>query len=148
MITYVFPATPAVFSASVWKMMGHELARVMRYRRPRSIGVAWVDLAEMRRLNRQYRQKDRPTDVLSFEAEALEERREGYMGDLLVCPAYAATEARRRGLHPKEELLRLVIHGTLHLAGYDHATLADEARMFALQERCLTRILTVCRLPF
>lgn len=148
MITYAIPAAPALFPASVWRVMGRELARILRYRRPRSIGVAWVDLAEMRRLNRQYRQKDRPTDVLSFEAEAAEEKRVGYMGDLLICPAYAAAEAKRRGLHPKEELLRLAIHGTLHLAGYDHATLADEAHMFALQERCLTRILSVCRLPF
>ena len=147
MITYAFPSAPAVFPASVWRALGSEMARVLRYRRPRSIGLAWISLAEMRRLNRQYRQKDRPTDVLSFEAEAPEERKEGYLGDLLICPPYAAAEAKRRGLHPHEELLRLVIHGTLHLAGYDHATLADEARMFALQERSLARIIALSRLP-
>lgn len=148
MITYSVPTTPAVFPAAVWRTVGRELARLLRYRRPRSVGLAWVTLAEMRRHNRQYRQKDRPTDVLSFETVAPEDKNEGYLGDILVCPPHAQAEARRRGIHPHEELLRLVIHGTLHLSGLDHATPAEEAHMFALQERCLTRVAALCKFPF
>jgi probable rRNA maturation factor len=144
MITYALPPGSAFFSPQLWRALGKELFRVLRYRHRRQAGIAWVGLEEMRRLNAQYRHKDRPTDVLSFEAEQKEADGERYMGDLVICQAYAKEEAVRRGIPVKEEILRLVIHGTLHLAGQDHATLADEARMFGVQERVLSRILELC----
>lgn len=144
MITYALPAGSAFFSPQLWRVLGKELFRVLRYQYPRQIGVAWVGLEDMRRLNLQYRQKDRPTDVLSFEAGQKEADGERYMGDLVICQAYAKDEAVRRGIPVKEEILRLVIHGTLHLAGQDHATLDEEAKMFGVQERVLSRILELC----
>ena len=125
-----------------WEWLGRECSRMLRYRTPREIGVRFLSLEEMRVYNMRYRKKDRPTDVLSFEASA-DMKRESpeYLGDLLLCPAYAAHEADRRGISHEEELARLVIHGVLHLVGYDHATATDEARMFAKQEACLERFL-------
>lgn len=96
----------------------------------------------MRAYNKQYRKKDRPTDVLSFEASSEIKRDDPYdLGDILVCVEYARVQARRRGISTEEEVARLVIHGVLHLAGYDHATKRDESKMFALQESCLERVL-------
>jgi probable rRNA maturation factor len=106
------------------------------------ISIRFVTEGEMKKLNRQFRGKDRATDVLSFateEALAVEGEREA--GDLVVCPAYAEREARRRAIRPREELVRLVVHGTLHLAGMDHATEPDEARMFRLQERVVEQVM-------
>ena len=147
MIRFLVPEYPVFISRSLWRATGLFVARALRYRKSYSVGVVWVSLNEMRVLNRQYRKKDRPTDVLSFESVDPEEKREGYLGDLVICPEYAKAEAKRRGLSATEEILRLVIHGTLHLAGYDHATPSDEEKMFGVQERTLSRILEVCKRP-
>lgn len=147
MIRFLVPESPVFLSRSLWQATGLFVARALRYRKSYSVGVVWVSLNEMRVLNRQYRKKDRPTDVLSFESVDPEEKREGYLGDLVICPEYAKAEAKRRGLSAAEEILRLVIHGTLHLAGYDHATQSDEEKMFGVQERTLSRILEVCKRP-
>ena len=146
MIEYRVFGAPRLFPASVFAALGQEAARTLRWRRARVVGVRWVDLEAMRRLNRAYRGYDRPTDVLSFTAEPSPDAQEtaSYLGDLVICPEYAEAEAARRGIPTREELLRLLIHGTLHLAGYDHARPTEEKRMFALQEACLER--TVCRL--
>ncbi|MBP7006114.1 rRNA maturation RNase YbeY [Patescibacteria group bacterium] len=147
MIRYLVPESPALLSRPLWQAAGLFVGRALRYRKQYSVGVAWVSLAQMRVLNRQYRKKDRPTDVLSFEPIDPQEKRDAYLGDLVICPDYAKVEAKRRGLSTSEEILRLVIHGTLHLAGYDHATQSDEEKMFGVQERALSRILEVCKRP-
>ena len=144
MITYLIPTAPKWVAPEVWRVVGIEVGKALRFRSMRNVGVQWVDLKKMQQLNARYRQKSHPTDVLSFTAETELVDGERYLGDLVVCPAYALEEAKRRGIPPKEELLRLVIHGTLHLYGYDHITLKQEAEMFAVQERVLSRILEVC----
>ncbi len=111
-----------------------------RWKRPREVSIAFVSLREMQALNKRYRGKNRPTDVLSFEGGVpASERGSVYLGDLVLCPAYAAVEAKRRGIELKEELIRLAIHGVLHLLGFDHATKEEELAMFGLQERWLSR---------
>lgn len=71
----------------------------------------------MRALNRRWKDADRPTDVLSF---ALVGPAGALTGDIYICRAVAAREAASRRLPVRQELLRLVVHGTLHLLGYDH----------------------------
>lgn len=144
MIIYQAPDRPRVFSTDIWRVLGREMARTLRYRSARTVGIQWITLKQMQVLNAQYRQKDRPTDVLSFTADTQEVDGERYLGDLVICIEYAKHEAKRRGIPLHEEVLRLIIHGTLHLVGYDHVTLKDEAKMFALQERCLSCILEIC----
>lgn len=144
MITYHAPDRPKIFSPDLWRVLGRELARTLRYRLPRQVGIEWVDLKRMQQLNAQYRQKNHPTDVLSFTAETSEVDGDLYLGDLVICPAYAVEEAKRRGIPAKEEVLRLIVHGTLHLVGYDHVTLKEEAHMFAVQERVISRIMMLC----
>jgi probable rRNA maturation factor len=79
---------------------------------------------------------NRPTDVLSFSSEDA-----GYLGDLAICVPYASREAKRRAIPVTEELVRLLVHGTLHLSGYDHATAKQEEVMFRLQERIVESII-------
>lgn len=101
-----------------------------------SVSVAFVTDDAMRKLNRRWRRKDRTTDVLSFAPPALPASsapRE--WGDIFVSPAYVRTEARRRSIAFREETLRVIVHGMLHLMGYDHATDREETEMFTLQEQ-------------
>jgi len=75
--------------------------------------------------------------VLSFEAGSGSE-----LGDLAVCTQVAVREAKRRKIDPAEELVRLLAHGTLHLAGMDHATERDERRIFKMQEAIIEKVLS------
>jgi probable rRNA maturation factor len=86
----------------------------------------------MRSLNRLWRQKDRPTDVLSFPSGE-----SGFLGDLVIDVACAARQARGRGHSLTREMQVLLAHGLLHLLGHDHET--DDGTMFRLQGRCVKR---------
>ncbi|MFU8826742.1 MAG: rRNA maturation RNase YbeY [Brevefilum sp.] len=98
---------------------------------------------EMRQLNQTYRQIDQTTDVLSFSQDYIDpETGRLYLGDIIISLEQAQKQAQEnhRALH--EECARLVIHGTLHLIGYDHAEPDEEAYMWELQERLLVSILS------
>ena len=104
------------------------------------LSIALVDDSEMRVLNRDWRKKDRPTDVLSFsllEGEGVD-LPGALMGDVVVSVETAASQAssRHRGLD--EEVARLVIHGVLHIVGFDHED-ASEAREMRREQRRLWR---------
>ena len=103
-------------------------------RRRAAISLTFLGRDAMRRLNREYKGKDRPTDVISFELAGPEGLA---VGDVYVCPWVGAREAQARGIPEREEMIRLVVHGTLHALGYDHPE--DEARtrsaMWRRQER-------------
>ena len=90
------------------------------------ISIAVVENAEIRRVNRQYLEHDFATDVISF---SLGEPAGPLEGDLMVSAEMAVEQAARYGWSPLEELLLYVIHGTLHLAGYDDLTDEDRAVM-------------------
>lgn len=79
------------------------------------IDVSLVNDSTIRRLNRRYRKKARPTDVLSF---AYGE--EGLLGEIIISEETARRQAKAYGAPYREELRRLVIHGVLHILGYDH----------------------------
>lgn len=83
------------------------------------ISIAVVDDARMHELNRQYLDHDYPTDVLSF---VLEEGDDSLEGEIIVSADYASREAARFGWQMQDELLLYVIHGSLHLVGYDDQT--------------------------
>lgn len=103
--------------------------------------VVITDEKTVQELNRTYRGVDAPTDVLSFpfgEEEVLpEEEAPPYLGDVIIALPVAEAQARRYGHPLQEELRLLVVHGVLHLLGYDHATEEEEARMWQRQERIL-----------
>lgn len=93
---------------------------------------------EARKLNREYRKKDYPTDVLSF---PLNQKLPGgyYLGDIFICYPLVREQAIRFNIPLKNELLRLMIHGLLHLSGYDHEQ--DSGDMEKLQEKYFNQLL-------
>lgn len=103
---------------------------------PRSRAAVSVLLcgdARMRRLNRDWRKLDRPTDVLSFPAGE-----PGFLGDVAIDVPYAARQARKRGHALDREVQLLLAHGVLHLLGHDHET--DDGTMFRLQRRLVGKV--------
>ena len=97
------------------------------------VSILFCGDRKMRTLNRLYRKKDRPTDVLAFPAEA-----EGLLGDIVISVPFAARQANRRGEPTSREIDRLLLHGFLHLLGYDHET--DAGEMDALEARLRRRL--------
>jgi probable rRNA maturation factor len=107
-----------------------------------SVTVAIVSDARVRALNRQYRRKDKATDVLSFPASASRLRRgrpdeRGDLGDVVIAAGVAARQARGAGHSLATELRVLALHGLLHLLGYDHER--DDGRMARLERRLRRR---------
>ena len=109
-------------------------------RRPRAfLSLTFLAPTAMRRLNRVHKGHDRPTDVLAF---GLAGPNGALVGDVYVCRAVAAAEARARGIPLREELVRLVVHGTLHALGYQHPEGPGRERsaMWRRQERFVRRL--------
>ena len=84
------------------------------------ICIRIVGAAESRRLNRRFRGKDAPTNVLSFPASPQEQGSDGSLGDLAICAPVVAREARVQDKPLAAHWAHMVVHGVLHLAGYDH----------------------------
>jgi probable rRNA maturation factor len=99
----------------------------------REISVLLVGPAAIRRLNAQYRGRDRPTNVLSFPAPRGLPAAPALLGDLVICPAIVRAEARAQRKSARAHWTHLVVHGVLHLAGYDHER-DDEARRMERRE--------------
>jgi probable rRNA maturation factor len=98
--------------------------------------------AEGRRLNRTWRGKDRPTNVLSFPAASAYGLGPGasLLGDLAICAPVVAREAREQGKEARAHWAHMVIHGVLHLLGYDHENDRDASRMETLERRILAQL--------
>jgi probable rRNA maturation factor len=121
-----------------WQAFATNAARVL----PRatmaagaSVTIAFVSDRAMRELNRMWRHKRGTTDVLSFPAEQDEfEKLEGAsLGDVVISVEQAVQQAKENGLSLDEEIAQLILHGLLHLCGYDHAT--DDGEMNRLELR-------------
>ncbi len=100
-----------------------------------------VSAPQMRVLNRRYRGKDKPTNVLAFPAVPAPGVRPQPLGDVVICAAVLRREAREQGKREAAHWAHLVVHGALHLAGYDHETGdADAARMERREIAVLKRL--------
>ena len=118
-----------------------------------SLSILVVEDDELWRYNRFYRQQDAPTDVLSFAVQegsqlsaempdALAAELDAELGDLLLAFPYASRQAERYGHSLAAELQLLVVHGTLHLLGYDHDTETRQAEMWRKQTEILDSLTT------
>lgn len=109
------------------------------------LAATLVDLDVMEELHIQWMDLPGPTDVLSFPMDELKpggrpdvaEPGAAMLGDLVICPQFAAEQAVKAGHSLEHELAVLTVHGILHLLGYDHAEPAEEHEMFSLQNRLL-----------
>jgi rRNA maturation RNase YbeY len=93
---------------------------------------------KIRILNRNYRELDEPTDVLSFSSgEINPDTGSRYLGDVVISFPRAKAQATEQGHSIKKEMATLIVHGLLHLAGYDHANASQEKKFFSLQNQIL-----------
>jgi probable rRNA maturation factor len=117
--------------ATVRRIVGEVLRRE---RRVAAISITFVGRVRMRALNLEFKGHDRPTDVLSF---PLDQPDGSVLGDVYICPWVAAQEAKRRRIRAREEVTRLIVHGTLHALGWDHPedTGRERSAMWRRQER-------------
>lgn len=112
-----------------------------------AITVAFVRDAVIRRLNREYRGKDAPTDVLSFQSDLFsaagtagaDEPAGQYLGDVVISADTAISQAQESSYSFEREVSELVIHGVLHLCGYDHET--DRGEMNRMELKLRRRLL-------
>ncbi|MDX2042737.1 MAG: rRNA maturation RNase YbeY [Acidobacteriota bacterium] len=111
-------------------------------RQDAELTITFIRDAAMRKLNREYRGKDKPTDVLSFAYHESDEgfaETDSHVGDVVISVETAARYAAEFGLTFQRELEHLIIHGTLHLAGYDHET--DNGEMNRLERKLRKELL-------
>jgi probable rRNA maturation factor len=107
------------------------------------LSVVLVDEDTMSAYHEKYMDAKGPTDVLSFPMDELrppaddDEPPEGLLGDIVLCPAVTARQATEHGRTPDAEAEYLLVHGLLHLLGYDHATAEERAEMFGLKDDLL-----------
>jgi len=115
------------------------------------LAITLVDEARMTDLHVEWMDEPGPTDVLSFPMDELrsaaegEAPEQGIVGDIAMCPSFAAVQAADKGRSLDEELQFLMIHGFLHLIGHDHQEPDDEDRMFDLQDLILAEWLNEAR---
>jgi probable rRNA maturation factor len=130
---------PAATSVRRWAV-----AALAGQRRAVELSVRFVDSAEGRALNRDYRGKDYATNVLSFPVELPAGVRSPLLGDLVICAPVVALEALGQDKPLAQHYAHLVVHGVLHLLGMDHERSAAEAEAMEARER---RILAGLGIP-
>lgn len=105
------------------------------------LSVHFVGKKKIKTINNEYRHINKATDVIAF---AMQEGRlldKKDLGDIFISPEVVEGQAKKQSITYKEEFGRVLIHGILHLNGYDHVTKSEEKEMFGLQERLLKKIL-------
>lgn len=121
------------FTGWVELVLGH-------FNRQGSVVIRLVDADESRSLNHQYREKDYATNVLSFPFEAPDFVEDDHLGDLVICAPVVKTEAEEQGKALSAHWAHMVIHGMLHLLGYDHESEAEANEMESLEVELLKQL--------
>lgn len=107
---------------------------ILKLKENLELSVNIVAEAKMKSLNKKYRNKDKPTDVLSFPML-------NGNGDIFICLSIAKKEAKRENISVEAKLAQLTVHGFLHLQGYDHENSKREAeKMFGLENKILNKV--------
>lgn len=131
-------SVPAANDIAIWVNRAIDAAR---HQGEREVSVRVVDATEMQQLNSEYRNQDKPTNVLSFPAgdlDGLPEETESPLGDIVVCATVVADEAEQQGKSVADHWAHMIVHGTLHLLGFDHENDSDAAEMEGLEIRIMT----------
>ncbi|BFM08480.1 rRNA maturation RNase YbeY [Halioxenophilus aromaticivorans] len=115
-------------------------AALVRAKGDEELTIRVVGAAESQTLNRDYRGKDKPTNVLSFEADLPDEIEVNLLGDMIICAPVVAQEATEQGKSEQHHWAHMVVHGTLHLQGYDHIEDSDAEVMERLEIEILARL--------
>ncbi len=115
-------------------------AALSAFARPVALSVRVVGAARSRSLNRHYRHKDTPTNVLSFAGAGLSPDGRVYLGELVICAPVVAREARSEAKAPASHWAHMTVHGVLHLLGYDHQKIAEARKMASMECQILDRL--------
>ena len=107
---------------------------------PAELNIRLVDEAESRSLNREYRGKNSPTNVLSFPFEAPLVVESDLLGDLAICAPVVAREAREQNKPLRAHWAHMVVHGVLHLLGFDHQNEQEAEEMEGMEVKLLARL--------
>ena len=140
-----FEAPTLVLKRAYLKKVIETTLRFIETQSDCEIGIACVDNAESHQLNLQYRGKDKPTNVLSFPSDLPDEMAAVLdrfpIGDLVICIPVVLQEAIEQQKTPLEHFTHMLVHGTLHLMGYDHETSDEDAEeMEALEIEVLKKL--------
>lgn len=104
-----------------------------------AVEIHLVGDARIKKLNKQYRGIDKPTDVLSFAWNEDPGYKGALLGQIYMSVPYIERQAKRFKVSAKEEFTRMLVHGLLHIVGYDHMETADAKKMFSLQEKIVVK---------
>lgn len=110
------------------------------YNKPFELTVRLVDTVESQTLNAQYRNKDKPTNVLSFPFEVPEGVELNLLGDLVICAQVVEQEAKEQNKENSAHWAHMIIHGCLHLLGYDHISDIEAEEMESLEIDILAKL--------
>ncbi len=135
-VGYALPRAGLPSSAS-FRRWAEAALRGAKRRKPAELAIRIVDADEGRALNRDYRDKDYATNVLSFPVELPPGVQSPLIGDLAICAPVVQREAAEQGKPPRNHWAHLTVHGVLHLLGYDHIDERDAETMEALEIRVL-----------
>lgn len=140
-----FVAPELVLKRAYLKKVIETTLRHLDVKQDCEIGIACVDLDQSQQLNLEYRRKDKPTNVLSFPSEIPEEilpmLAARPLGDLVICIPVVLQEAAEQQKVPVEHFTHMLVHGTLHLLGYDHEISDEDAdEMEALEIEILAKL--------
>ena len=102
--------------------------------------IRLVDTEESAQLNQEFRQKSGPTNVLSFPYEPLPGIISSFLGDIVICASLVESEAEAKNKQLLAYWAHMVVHGALHLLGYDHETLEDSNEMEAIETEIMLRL--------
>ncbi len=129
MITFYQSVHKTIISRADIQRVIEMTLRVAKQSIQSDISIHMIGDRRMTTMNTQYRGKSYPTDVLSFPTDDAHDR-----GDIFICVPQIIRQSKKFGVTAKEECTRMLVHGVLHLLGYDHQTKRDADEMFRIQE--------------
>lgn len=139
MTMHVFGRLPSGVNKSRIRRAAESAATVAKARQG-TVNFVFVSQEKIRALNRLWRKKDQATDVLSFQSAPMPNADKCRMrGEVFVCPAFIKQVSKQERTDFCQEVLRAVIHGILHILGYDHVRPKERERMRQLQESALSK---------
>ena len=124
------------------KKLARKVSWIEKVRGRHFVSFIIVDEAKIWEINKQYRNIDRPTDVISFAEidDTIDRKLPEEMGDIFICKEKVYSQAKEYGHSREREFAFLAPHGLYHLLGYDHQTTEDEEVMFTKQENILNKL--------
>ena len=111
-----------------------------RYKNNHEIVIRLVGIKEITKLNKKYRKKNKPTNIISFQFDPPQGIKHNLLGDLVICLPLVKKEAKTQGKTILAHLAHLTIHGVLHLLGYDHKTCKEAKQMETLEIKHLKKL--------